>query len=161
MSSNHRKLTLLIARSLGVTSKSTPKLTRCRPGIDEVALPLDLAGAQVGHQALPLLEVDAEQLDLLPLPVAELAAGEVRVVEDRVEAVGVARRWGRRRRRRRRTTCGSGSSRGRTTAPAAAIWALMSCGRSAIGLSAVAAQRPVERVRDVEAVDVPVAAEPR
>ena len=90
VSSNQRKLTLLIIFSLGVRSMSTPTLTRNRPGLTKLALALDLARAQVGHQAAAVDQVDAEQPDGLPLPVAELAAGEVGVVEDGVEAGGVA-----------------------------------------------------------------------
>jgi hypothetical protein len=52
-------------------------------------LALELARAQVRDEAVAVDQVDAEQLDRLALPEAELAAGEVRVVEDGVEAGGV------------------------------------------------------------------------
>ena len=81
---------LLIIRSLRRQVHVHADVEQQQAGVDEVALPLDLARPQVGQQALPLHQVDAEERDRLPLPVAELAAGEVRVVEDRVEPGGVA-----------------------------------------------------------------------
>src|SRR5947209_19611962 len=66
------------------------KIGQEETGVDEVALSLGLARAQVRQKTAGLNQVDAEKLDLLPLPVAELAAGKVRIVEDGVEAGGVA-----------------------------------------------------------------------
>src|SRR5262249_8700421 len=59
-------------------------------GVDEVTLSLDLARLQVRQQALAAGEIDAEQPNRLSLPVAELAAGEIGIVENRIEAGGVS-----------------------------------------------------------------------
>jgi hypothetical protein len=82
---NQRKLTLAMVRNFGDFGIHA-KVDQVQPGVHEVRLPLELAAAEVGHEAHAVDEVDAEQLDLLPLPVAELAAGEVGVVEDGVKA---------------------------------------------------------------------------
>src|SRR5262249_23041835 len=56
--------------------------------VDEVALPVEVAGAQVGQEAEAVDEVRPEQGDRLVLPEAERPAGEEGVVEDGVEAGG-------------------------------------------------------------------------
>src|SRR5262245_5438277 len=53
--------------------------------VHKVRLPLNLAAAQVRHEAESLHQIHAEQFDLLPIPIAELPAGKVRIVNDRVE----------------------------------------------------------------------------
>ncbi len=60
-------------------------------GVDEVGLALDLTGTKVGNQAPAVDEVDAEEREILALPIAELPAGELltasqKAVENRVEA---------------------------------------------------------------------------
>src|SRR2546422_8960407 len=63
-------------------------------GIDEVGLALDLAAAEAGDEAVAAhqLEPGAGERQPLAHPVAEAAAGEIRIVEDRVapprDAVG-------------------------------------------------------------------------
>ena len=58
-------------------------------GVDEIALPLGLARTEIRNQALAVDQVNAEQLDCLALPVTEIAAGKVRVVQDRIETGGM------------------------------------------------------------------------
>src|SRR5262249_3236816 len=58
--------------------------------VDEIALPLELAGPQVGNQAFPVDQVYAEQPDCLPLPITKFATGEIRVIQNGIEATGVA-----------------------------------------------------------------------
>ncbi len=58
--------------------------------VDKVGLPLDFARAEVGHQAVPLHELHAEQADLLALPEAELAAGKVGIVENGIKPFATA-----------------------------------------------------------------------
>ena len=89
--SNQSKLKLVMSFSLGVSVEVHAEGRQDQARVDEVGLALDLARAKVGHQAEPLHQVDALQRDLLPVPEAERAAGEVGLVEDRVEAgrVGV------------------------------------------------------------------------
>lgn len=69
---------------------------KVHPGIQQpdtriykVALPLKLAAAEVCEEAFSLCEVDAEELDLLTLPKAELSAGEIWIVENGVKTFGV------------------------------------------------------------------------
>src|SRR5262249_25365453 len=58
------------------------------PGVDEVRLALELAGSETGHEAVAAFELEPRvgQRQALAHPVAEAAAGEIRVVEDHVEA---------------------------------------------------------------------------
>jgi hypothetical protein len=54
ISPNQSRLSLLIFRSLGTRSRSTPRLTQPQSRIEEVALPLDLARTQVQGQGVLL-----------------------------------------------------------------------------------------------------------
>ena len=58
-------------------------------GIDEIALALEFAAAEVGEEAFALSKVDAEEFDLLALPEAELASGEVGIIENGIKAFGL------------------------------------------------------------------------
>ena len=58
--------------------------------VDEVGLAFGLISPQVGQQAFTIDEVDTEQRDGLPLPETEGTTSEVRIIQDCVEAVGLA-----------------------------------------------------------------------
>ena len=91
VSSNHSRFTLLMSRESRRHLDVGAEVEQEQARVDEVGLSLDFAGSQVRHQAEAVDQIHAEQLDRLPLPVAELAAGEVRIVEDGVEAVAFDR----------------------------------------------------------------------
>src|SRR5262245_45591550 len=74
---------------LGREIRIDSQIEKLQARIDEVRLALEFAGPQVGHQAEPVDQIHAKQLDLLAIPVAELAAGEVWIVEDRIEPGGL------------------------------------------------------------------------
>src|SRR5262245_53511839 len=65
------------------------RVEKPQTGIDEIGLPLKLAAAQGGDQAVrpDQLRAGLSQPDLLRIPEAEFAAGEIRMVHDRVEAL--------------------------------------------------------------------------
>src|SRR5262249_41197320 len=57
-------------------------------GVDEIGLPLKFAAAQGGNQTVrpDQLRAGLRQTDLLRIPEADFAAGEIRMIHDRVEA---------------------------------------------------------------------------
>src|SRR5262245_8265583 len=65
------------------------RVEKPQTGVDEIGLPLKLAAAQGGYQAVrpDQLRAGLGQPDLLRIPEAEFAAGEIRVVHNRVEAL--------------------------------------------------------------------------
>src|SRR5262245_21349801 len=73
-----------LRRDVNINARVVKGQTR----IDEIGLPLNLAAAQVGNNVIPpdQLHGGLGQPDLLLIPEAELAPGEVRTADDRVEA---------------------------------------------------------------------------
>lgn len=57
--------------------------------VHEIGLPLKFAASKVWYEALALDEIHTKEFDLLSIPVAEFAAGEVGVVKNGVEPVGL------------------------------------------------------------------------
>ncbi len=127
-------------------------------GVHEIGLPLDLVAAQGGKQAIWTDQFHAglSQPDFLLIPETEFAAGEIRTVHDRVEAL--SRPVGRFR------VAGSVEARQAVTEKVVIhrefdrahlrVDALRPVGQP---VERVASDRLIERVRDVQTPEMPVA----
>lgn len=124
--------------------------------IDEIGLALELARTEIGNQAHALRQVDAQQLDRLPLPRAELTTSESRIVEDRVEAAALAIVD---------VVIARGVKERRAKPHPVAIVRQLDRGHLGIDahrptgqrVEAIVPQSPIKRMRDVEAVDASIA----
>ena len=76
----------MISLSLGVSSKSMPNVGRISPGLTKLACPWILLERRSGTRLSRCTRLTPCKADLLPIPEAEPAAGEVGLVEDRVES---------------------------------------------------------------------------
>ena len=120
---------------------------------------LKFAGAKVGDEALALDQADAEELEVLALPVAEFAPCEVGVVENRVETfcgsvVGIiiARGIKERSFEANPVAVDGEFERGHLGVD------ILRCSRDRV--HAVSANSPVEGIRDVDPSDMPLPCHP-
>src|SRR5262249_54366660 len=120
-----------------------------------IALAFDLFRPQVGQKTEPVDQVHAEERDRLPYPVAELAAGEVDIVENGVES--------RRMRVVDAAIAGRPQKRGAKAGPIAIVGKLDGAhlGVDVLRLvgeriQTVTAERPIEGVSDVISANVAI-----
>src|SRR5262249_54798843 len=133
-----------------------PDVRQIQAWIDIVGLPLNFAASQVRYETEALHQIHTQQLDLLPIPVAKLAACKIRIVDNRVEARRRAVEWlvvarGVKERRAKPRPIAFVRKSGRRHLRVDVH--LLASNR----IQFVPPQNLVERMRDVEPVDVPVA----